>query len=69
MPHRESWDSRREKAARPANEVLASATFFRRGWEQAFQVMAERGDDLLLENDFFSQTQWDQDEWQWSSNA
>ncbi|MTJ54738.1 AbrB/MazE/SpoVT family DNA-binding domain-containing protein [Anabaena sp. UHCC 0253] len=35
----------------------------RRGWEQAFIEMAEKGDDILLDD--INTTEWDETEWQW----
>ena len=36
----------------------------RQGWAAAFQEMARRGDDNLLD-DAPSMTAWDEDEWEW----
>ncbi len=38
----------------------------RHGWEEQFKLMAERGDDHLLDETVPSLTQWDADEWEWS---
>jgi antitoxin MazE len=32
-------------------------------WEEQFKLMAERGDDALLDD--VSTTTWDEDEWKW----
>ena len=45
--------------------IIRSTKHPRQDWEQAFRVMAERGDDALLDNNLLTQTQWDEDEWQW----
>lgn len=37
----------------------------REGWAQAFQMMAARGDDELLDRSSLAPTQWDEDEWEW----
>ena len=38
----------------------------REGWEAAFRVMADRGDDQLLDKDFLTnQSSWDEEEWKW----
>ncbi|RME42820.1 MAG: AbrB/MazE/SpoVT family DNA-binding domain-containing protein [Caldilineae bacterium] len=37
----------------------------RRGWEEAFREMAERGDDALLDGDVVPATTWDEEEWEW----
>lgn len=44
--------------------VIRSAEHPRQGWEVAFRLMAERGDDQLLDENPIS-THWDEDEWQW----
>ncbi len=45
--------------------IIRPATSPRQGWEEAFQRMAERGDDRLLDQDLTGRTQWDREEWQW----
>jgi len=35
----------------------------REGWEESFRLMAERGDDRLLDPDV--PTCWDEEEWEW----
>ena len=45
--------------------IIRSTKQPRQDWEQAFRAMAERGDDELLDNNLFTQTRWDEDEWQW----
>ena len=45
--------------------IIRSAKQPRQDWERAFRAMAERGDDELLDKDALTQTQWDEDEWQW----
>lgn len=45
--------------------IIRSAKHPREDWETAFRVMAERGDDELLDRDLLAQTLWDEDEWQW----
>jgi hypothetical protein len=37
----------------------------RAGWAEAFQKMAQRGDDTLLDEVVPSLSTWDDDEWQW----
>ena len=37
----------------------------RQDWAEAFRVMAERGDDKLLDAKAQTQTRWTEDEWQW----
>ncbi len=45
--------------------IIRSMKQPRQDWESAFRVMAERGDDSLLDNSSPAQTQWDEDEWRW----
>jgi antitoxin MazE len=37
----------------------------RAGWAGAFQEMAQRGEDALLDNRAPPLTRWDEDEWEW----
>jgi antitoxin MazE len=37
----------------------------REGWAEAFQEMAQRGEDKLLDSDMPSLTSWDEEEWEW----
>jgi antitoxin MazE len=45
--------------------IIRPVTHPRQGWDEAFQAMAERGDDRLLDDDLTGHTEWDQKEWQW----
>ena len=45
--------------------VIRSPKRPRDGWKEAFRLMAERGDDLLLDAPLETQTTWDQNEWEW----
>ncbi len=45
--------------------VIRSARRARAGWESKFQMMAEHGDDRLLDSDVPPATAWDEDEWTW----
>ena len=45
--------------------IIRPAAYPRQGWEEAFQSMAEHGDDQLLDQDLTGQTRWDKSEWQW----
>jgi len=45
--------------------VVRSAEKARQGWSEAFQAMAQRGDDALLEGDVLIETSWEKDEWEW----
>ena len=37
----------------------------REGWEDAFKVMGEKGDDQLITGDENILHSWDEEEWQW----
>jgi len=45
--------------------IISSAEHPRSGWEAAFQSMAQRGDDRLLDVDGTTETIWDKEEWEW----
>lgn len=45
--------------------IIRSTKQPRQDWARAFRAMAERGDDGLLDDKSLTQTQWDEDEWQW----
>ncbi len=46
--------------------ILRSVNYPRQGWDEAFREMAQQGEDQLLDGDLSGQSQWDQQEWQWS---
>jgi len=47
-------------------QIIVRAAFpVRHGWDQTFQVMAERGDDSLLDPEILHSSMWDEEEWQW----
>jgi antitoxin MazE len=54
-----------ELEAEDSRIIIRSAKQPRQDWESAFRAMAERGDDELLDKGLLTQTQWDEDEWQW----
>ncbi len=37
----------------------------RAGWEEQCKLMAERGDDALLDPEVISTSKWDEEEWEW----
>lgn len=37
----------------------------RQGWAEQFRLMAERGDDQLIDGDSISGSSWDATEWEW----
>jgi antitoxin MazE len=45
--------------------IIRPVTYPRQGWDEAFQAMAEHGDDQLLDDDLIGQTRWEQEEWEW----
>lgn len=45
--------------------VIRPARKPREGWAQAFQKMAQRGDDALLDDVAPSLSDWDEGEWEW----
>jgi len=45
--------------------VIRPADQARRGWDEAFRKMAERSDDVLLDQESLPATRWDDTEWQW----
>ena len=54
-----------EIEARDDQIIIRPVTYTRQGWDEAFQAMAESGDDHLLDDDLTGRTQWDQEEWRW----
>ena len=45
--------------------VIQPARGTRQGWGDAFQALAERGEDRLLDGDATGATVWDREEWEW----
>jgi antitoxin MazE len=45
--------------------VIRPASRAREGWAAAFQEMARRGDDALLDDPSPSLSKWDEDDWEW----
>ncbi len=45
--------------------VIHPAHRSRQGWDEQFRLMAEQGDDRLLDPEVPSLTRWDEDEWEW----
>ncbi len=44
--------------------IVRSPYRVREGWDEQFRLMAERGDDYLVDGDA-SLTEWDEEEWEW----
>ena len=55
-----------EMEAQADQIILRAIARPRQGWEEAFRAMAQQGDDQMLDGDLIGQSQWDQQEWQWS---
>ena len=51
--------------AQPDQIIIRSAERPREGWEAAFSLMAERGEDQLLDGQSSDSNRWDEEEWQW----
>ncbi len=45
--------------------VMRPALHPRAGWEEQCRLMAERGDDKLIDPEVVSTSKWDEDEWEW----
>ena len=45
--------------------VIRSASHTRQGWGEKFRLMAESGDDKMIEEDLIVPSEWDKDEWEW----
>lgn len=45
--------------------IVQPLTKPREGWEAAFRVMAEQGEDRLLDDDLTGSSAWDKNEWEW----
>jgi len=45
--------------------VIRPACRPRTGWAAAFQEMAQRGDDALLDENGSTLSSWDENEWEW----
>lgn len=49
----------------PGQIIIRPVKQAREGWEQQFRLMAERGDDRLLDGDRATLSKWDEEEWEW----
>ena len=45
--------------------VIRSVNASRKGWDQAFSQMSDRGDDDLLQHEACAGSSWDEEEWEW----
>jgi len=60
------WDEEVELAVQEDRLVIRPIRHPRYGWDEQFRMMAEHGDDRLLDEAVVSLTQWDADEWEWT---
>jgi antitoxin MazE len=54
-----------EIIAEDGSLVIRSVKRTREGWATAFQKMAQRGDDALIDNSAPTMSKWDEEEWEW----
>ena len=54
-----------EIKAQESQILICPARHPRYGWEEAFRLMAERGDDQLLDKTQLRAGRWDREEWKW----
>ena len=45
--------------------IIRPVKHSRKGWDKAFEMMREKGDDALLIDDIEVADSWDEEEWQW----
>ena len=45
--------------------VISHVRKSREGWERQFKLMAEKGDDKLLDVGLVGLSSWDEEEWEW----
>jgi antitoxin MazE len=45
--------------------IIRPASHQRENWETKFKLMAEKGDDKMLDSDSTASSSWDKDEWEW----
>lgn len=60
-----SEDEQVELELQPDQIIVRPAHEARDGWDAAFERMAERGDDELLDADLPTTSHWDEEEWEW----
>jgi antitoxin MazE len=59
-------DEEAELAVQEDRLVIRPIRRPRHSWDEQFRMMAERGDDRLLDEAVVGLTQWDADEWEWT---
>jgi antitoxin MazE len=45
--------------------IIRPVKYAREGWDKAFKIMQEKGDDAPLIDDIDFSNSWDEEEWQW----
>lgn len=45
--------------------IIRAVDKLREGWEEAFEAMASKGDDMLVDDESVS-GEWDSKEWEWA---
>ena len=45
--------------------IISSVNKPRQDWDRQFKLMAERGDDKLIDSEVVSLTSFDEEEWEW----
>jgi antitoxin MazE len=45
--------------------IIRPVKYAREGWDKAFKMMREKGDDAPLIDDIDAINSWDEEEWQW----
>jgi antitoxin MazE len=54
-----------ELEVRDRQILIHAVTKPRHDWDRKFRIMAEKGDDKLLDSEAISLTSWDKEEWEW----
>ncbi len=49
----------------PGLIIIRAAEHPRQGWDEQFRLMAQQGDDQLLDGDIPNLSKWDEEEWEW----
>lgn len=54
-----------ELEVQPDQLIVRSTHRPRQQWDEYFKAMAEAGDDLLLDDEPLTLTEWEESEWEW----
>lgn len=54
-----------ELEVRDRQILIHAVTKPRQDWDRKFRIMAEKGDDKLLDSEAISLTSWDKEGWEW----